>query len=76
MKAVQLKITTGILQGVPPMSSFLYLISLVDVVSVPLIEGGYQNFARGFPTRLYFFTRLTPESESPFPSAVKNLGTS
>ena len=50
MKAAQLKITTGILQGVTQLSSFLYLISLVDVLSVPLTEANNQNFARGYPT--------------------------
>ena len=55
MKVVQLKITTIILQGVPPLSYFVYLIYLVDVVSVPLTEGNNQNFARGSPTELFFF---------------------
>ena len=49
-KAAQLKITTGILQGVTSLSSFLYLIYLVGMVPVPLTEENNHNFARGSPT--------------------------
>ena len=49
-KAAQLKITTGIFQEVPPLRFFIYLISLVGVVSVPLTEANNNNFARGSPT--------------------------
>ena len=56
MKAAQLKITTGIFQRVHPLSSFLYLISLVDVVSIPLTEGNNQDCSRGSPTELSFFS--------------------
>ena len=34
--------------------TFLYLMSLVDMVSVPLTEGNNRNFARGSPTTLSF----------------------
>ena len=39
-----MNITTSILQGVPPLSSFLYLISLAGVVSVSPTEANNQNF--------------------------------
>ena len=45
-KANQLNTTTGIFQGVPPLSSFLYLTVLVSVIAVPLTEANNQNFAR------------------------------
>ena len=53
MKAAQLKLITVILKGVPPLSSFLYLIYLVDVVSVPLTEGNNHIFSRGSPLVFY-----------------------
>ena len=39
-----------------PTELFLYLISLVGVVSVPLTEDNKQNFARGSPTYLSYFS--------------------
>ena len=53
-KMAHLKITNGILQEVPPLSSFLYFISLVDVVSVQLAEGDNRNCARGSLTKILF----------------------
>ena len=49
-------------QGVLPLSSFLYLISLVDMVSVPLTEGNIRNFARSFPTEISIFLKTLLES--------------
>ena len=74
-----MKITTGIFQWVPPLRSFLYLISLVGVVLVPLTEANNRNFARGYPTYLSFSDfsiRLTSESEPDFARAEKNQGSS
>ena len=42
-------------RGSPTDLFFIYLISLVDVVSVMLTEGNNQNFARGYPTEISFF---------------------
>ena len=65
MKEVQLKITTGNLQGSNPLISFLYLIYLVNVVSVPLPEGNNQKISRVSPTELSFLKSLLASLGNP-----------
>ena len=72
LKAAQLKITARIFQGVPHLSSFVYLIYLVEVVSVPLTEAKIIILQEVPPRSSFFFSaRFTPLSESAITRATK-----